>query len=418
MKSTPELNEKRSILYMSHYFPPEVNAPAIRVSELTRSWVAAGHEVTVLTGFPNHPTGVIPQEYRGKLLMTEELDGVNVIRTYMYAARNEGILKRILNYLSFMFSSLLLGLPKLGKVDVVIGTSPQIFVAVAAYIIAIVKRAPFVFEVRDVWPEEIVAVGAIRNKMIIRLLEAMEMFLYRRATLIVAVAKGTVEILTSRGVPRYKIVLMPNGVNIEDFTAELDTGAVRRRHDLNGEFVVSYIGTHGMAHRLQTVLSAAQRLRGEKDIRFLMVGDGAEKADLERLAHDLGLDNITFLPQMPHAEAVKYYRISDVCLVPLRRAKLFTRNIPSKIYEIMASARPVLVGAEGESRELVTGANAGLWYEPEDADSLLEQVLTLYKDRKLTDRLGQNGFAYASANCRRDRIASAYLSKLIELRGC
>jgi glycosyltransferase involved in cell wall biosynthesis len=336
----------------------------------------------------------------------------------MYAAPNKGFLKRILNYLSFMLSSIVLGIPLLPKIDVVIASSPQFFVAVAGYVISVLKRVPFVFEVRDVWPEEIVAIGAIKNRFIIGFLERVEMFLYRRAKLIVAVAQGTIEILTSRGVPRDKIVWLPNGICMREFTQKIDRDKIREKINLNGEFLVSYVGTHGMAHRLQTVLSAAEKLKSNPRIKFLMVGDGAEKESLLDLAQSLDLNNVTFLPQLPHEEAIGYYKISDACLVPLRKAALFTKNIPSKIYEIMASERPVLLGAKGESMELVEQAGAGLVFEPEDADSLAESILKLYENRNLAKQLGENGYNYAASHCRRAKIADEYVGHLIEIGGC
>lgn len=414
-KSKFDSLSRRSILYITHYYPPEVNAPAIRISKLARKWVEGGHKVTVLTGFPNHPTGVIPPEYAGRKLMREKIDGVDVIRTYLYAAPNKGFIKRILNYLSFMLSALILGLPRIGRTDVVIASSPQFFVAVAGYIASLFKRIPFVFEVRDVWPEEIVAVGAIRNRLVIHVLEMIEMFLYRHAKLIVAVAKGTIDILVRRGIPRDKIVLMPNGVDFDDFQRDVDIRSVRDRHRLNGEFLVSYIGTHGMAHRLQTVVEAAEKLRHNNGIKFLMVGDGAEKKNLENLAGSLALDNIQFVPQLPHDRVIDYYKAADVCLVPLRRASLFTKNIPSKIYEIMASGRPILLGADGESRRLVTEAEAGIAFEPENVDSLVQSIEKLWENRRDVKRFGENGLNYARENCRREVIAENYLSEIMRI---
>lgn len=402
----------QSVLYVSHYYPPEVNAPAIRVSQIARHWVEQGHKVTVLTGFPNHPSGIIPPDYSGRVLMREKRDDVDIIRTYMYAAPNKGFLKRILNYLSFMISSVVLGLPILGKIDIVIASSPQFLVAVAGYIMSVIKRVPFVFEVRDIWPEEIVAVGAIRNRLVIGLLKRIEMFLYRRARLIVAVAQGTIDILIRKGVPREKMVLVPNGISLREFSRNADIVGLREKNGFNGEFLVSYIGTHGMAHRLQTVLSAAQKLRDNPGIKFMMIGDGAEKESLRRQAEQLSLDNVTFLPQQSHEQAIDYYKAADACLVPLRKARLFTKNIPSKIYEIMASGRPILLGATGESCELIRKADAGLAYEPENAESLTQSILKLYSDRKLARRLGQNGYRYAAANCRRRDIADGYMSHL------
>ena len=347
--------------------------------------------------------------------MREKIDGVKIIRTYLYAAPNKGLFKRILNYLSFMLSAVILGLPRIGRSDVVIASSPQFFVAIAGYLISLIKRVPFVFEVRDIWPEEIVAVGAIRSRFIIRILETIEMFLYRHAKLIVAVAEGTIDVLVKRGIPKEKMILMPNGVDFDEFQRDVDIRTVRDRHKLNGEFLVSYIGTHGMAHRLQTVIEAADRLRHNNRIRFMMVGDGAEKQRLQNLAGNLSLDNIQFIPQLPHDKAIDYYKASDACLVPLKRADLFTKNIPSKIYEIMASGKPILLGAVGESRKLVNSAEAGLAFEPENVESLVDSIQKLYENKQDAKRLGENGLEYVKRNCRREVIAEKYLSELMRI---
>ncbi|MGB5106271.1 MAG: glycosyltransferase family 4 protein [Candidatus Zixiibacteriota bacterium] len=400
------------ILYISHYFPPEVNAPAVRVSQLSKHWIKLGHKVTVVTGFPNHPHGVIPEEYRGKIFSREMQDGLSILRSYVYAAPNKGFARRILNYLSFMMSGMISAIFRSGAQDVVIATSPQFFVAIAGYVVSVFKNARFVFEVRDVWPEEIVAVGAMKRGFVIKMLERIEMFLYRRASLIVAVAQGTIDILTERGIDPGKIVLVPNGVDYDKFCAAVDDHAIRDQHNLNGRFLVSYIGTHGMAHNLGTVLKAANRLRGREDIRFLFVGDGADKANLVADSNALGLDNVTFVPQQSRNRIADYYAASDLCLVPLRQADLFTKNIPSKIYEVMASGKPILIGAKGESRRLVESAQAGIAVEPDDDRDLSEKIERLADDRGLSERLGKNGREFARQNCTHRDLAAKYIDHL------
>lgn len=400
------------ILYISHYFPPEVNAPAVRVSQFAREWTAAGHQVSIITGFPNHPSGVIPQEYRGKLYQREEYSGATVHRSYLYAAPNKGFARRITNYLSFMISAILVALTKTGKHDVVIATSPQFFVAVAGYVVSRLKRIPFVFEVRDLWPEEIVAVGALKRGSIIRMLERLEMFLYRKARLIVAVAQGTVDVLIARGVPDSKLALFPNGVDFERFAASIDDHKIRDQHNLNGHFLVSYIGTLGMAHNLRTVIDAANRLRESENIQFLFVGDGAERDQLVDYSRELGLRNVTFVPQQPRNRIPDYYAAADVCLVPLRRVKLFTKNIPSKIYEVMAAGKPIVIGTNGESRQLVEGAQAGVAFAPEDAGDLADKITYLAGRREEAERLGANGKEFARQYCHYKIHARNYLTTL------
>lgn len=410
MKSSAQ--RQLRILYLTHYFPPEVNAPAVRVSQFAQAWGEAGHRVTVVTGFPNHPTGVIPAEYRGKLFQAEEIAGTRVLRGYIYAAPNRGFARRILNYLSFMVSAILIGVLRSGKQDLVIATSPQFFVAIAGYVVSRVKRIPFVFEVRDLWPEEIVAVGAMKRGAVIRMLERVEAFLYRKAALIVAVARGTIEVLTARGIPREKLGLIPNAVDVARFAQTEDDHQIRDAHEFNGHFLVSYIGTLGMAHNLQTVLDSAARLRCHDDIRFLIVGDGAEREKLVAYSRAQELDNVTFVPQQSRGRVAQYYAASDVCLVPLRKTELFTKNIPSKIYEVMAAGKPIVIGTDGESRRLVESAEAGIAAAPEDADDLASKIMYLAEHRDESRRLGDNGREFARRCCDYRVRAQEYLAVL------
>jgi glycosyltransferase involved in cell wall biosynthesis len=385
---------------------------------LAHRWSEAGADVTVLTCFPNHPGGVIPEQYRGLLSRREKRGTVNVVRTYVYAAPNKGFFRRILNYFSFMFSSVLIGSWMVKKPDILIATSPQFFVAVAGYVISKLKKCKFVFEVRDLWPEEIVAVGAIKNRLVIKMLEAIELFLYHRADLIVAVAQGTVDTLKRRGIPETKLRLLPNGVDIDFFSGAsfgknmANETRVKERLGLSGKFVVGYIGTHGMAHKLETVLHAAVRLNHNPNIQFLLVGDGADKENLVAKSKALGLPNVTFHDQISRSLVPEFYDACDLCLVPLRKANLFTRNIPSKIYEIMASCRPIIISTEGESRRLVELAGAGLGAAPEDADDLAQKILHLWKDENLRHNLARNGFSFVIANSSRNRLADNYLEIL------
>jgi glycosyltransferase involved in cell wall biosynthesis len=405
--------QKLKILYISHYFPPEVNAPALRVSELSEHWVKNAHDVTVLTGFPNHPSGIVPEKYRGMIRSKEDLNGVKVVRTYVFATPNKGFFKRILNYLSFMISSIILGIWSIGKPDVLIATSPQFFVAVAGYVMSRLKRCKFIFEVRDLWPEEIVAVGAIRNKFVIQLLEKLEMFLYRRADLIVAVAQGTIDTLAKRGVSKEKLVLVPNGVDMRQFQNR--NGQVKVSLGLENKFVVSYIGTHGMAHKLETVLEAANHLKENNRIQFLMVGDGAEKKSLVELAQARGLKNILFHDQVDRNKIPEFYNASDLLLVPLRKADLFTRNIPSKVYEIMAARKPMIIATEGESRKLVEMSGAGVGVTPENSRELADKILHFSENPGTCLKMGESGFAFALVNASRGVLAERYLELLSKL---
>jgi glycosyltransferase involved in cell wall biosynthesis len=418
MRQQQQTNKpKLRLLLVSHYYPPECNAPARRISEFAHCWSRSGMQVEVLTGMPNHPTGVIPPEYRNCWYRREETDGVTVHRSWIYPAANRGIIRRSLNYLSFAMSAVLNGLWNVRRPDCVIATSPQLFCAAAGWLLSVAKRVPFIFEVRDVWPEEIVAVGAIRNRLVIHLLECIEMFLYRRARHIIAVAEGTVTILVARGIPASKITVIPNGVDTNTFVPEEHDNGVRQSHNLNGEFLVSYIGTVGMAHRLEVLLDAADILRDEEGIKFLIVGDGAARRDLEAKTKTRALDNIVWAEPQPANRIAAYYNASDACLVHLRAADLFTKNIPSKRYEIMATGRPILLGTNGESRRLGIAAGCALPFAPESADELACAIHFLARSPEITKTLGASGRQYVVAHNDRADLAERYLELLTTIIG-
>jgi len=396
------------ILYVSQYFPPEMGAPSARVFELSRRWVKNGDKVTVLTGFPNHPTGIIPAEYRGYRFLEEEKEGIRVVRTYIFAAPNKGFFKRVLSYVSFMCSAIVQGTRKVGKQDLLIATSPQFFVGIAGLIISRLKGVPFVFEVRDLWPESIVQLGQLKNKTIIRFLEWIEMTLYRKAAHIVGVADSTVKILTERGVPAEKISIIKNGVDLELFTMRSDTEALKRKHGYQGKFIVSYIGTHGLSHALDKVLDAAELLRNEREILFLLVGEGAEKEHLKRKAASLNLKNVEFLDQIGKKQLPEYYALSDIVLVTLRDLPLFRSVIPSKIFEIMAMGRPIIISVDGESRKLVEQAQAGIFCQPENPQEMKEKILYLKTRPAQRLELGRNGRRFVEEHFDRNKLADRY----------
>jgi len=406
------------ILYISQYFPPEMGAPAARVHELSRAWARAGHDVTVLTAFPHHPTGVVPPGYRGRVLMRERIDSIDVLRTWVYATPNRGLLKRTLSYVSFMLSAIFLGMPSLGRrYDVVIATSPQFFVAVAGWIVSTLLRKPFVFELRDLWPESIMAVGALTNRRVIRMLESIEMMLYRRARAICAVADSYVDILEKRGIDTAKMFVIKNGVDLERFRARpKSAGAeVAGEFGLSRKFVCTYIGTIGMAHGLDIVLDAAERTKDDARLVYLLVGEGARRAELEAKAGARALSNVVFAGQQPRGRVAEFLAASDAVLVHLRKAELFRNVIPSKIFEIMACARPIIMGVAGEAAAIVEQAGAGIIIEPENVDEFLDALRTLRADRNHRRRMGRAGRRHVEANFDRETLAADYLRHLQEV---
>jgi len=401
------------ITFLCQYFPPEMGAPSARTYEHARHWTGLGHEVTVITGFPNHPTGIIRPEYRGCFVKREQVAGISLLRTWVYVAPNKGFFKRVLNFLSFFCSSLVLGAVLTKRPDVVVGTSPQFFCAVAAYLLSRLKRAPFVFEVRDIWPLSAVEMGALRNRLLVRTLEAIELHLYRRAALIVPVAESTRAYLINQGIEPEKIKVIPNGIDTRYLaSAGATPEGAREELGLAGKFIVAYIGTHGMAHALGVVLRAAEALAEDPTVHFLFVGEGAEKENLQQLAARLGLRNATFLNEQPRDRLLAFYRASDVALVPLRRLEIFKKVLPSKIFELMGAGCPMICSVEGEAAALVRRAEAGLCIEPESIEALVAAINRLRAEPELRRQLGANGERFVKAHYLRSALAEVYLEAL------
>lgn len=370
------------ILFLTDNFPPEVNAPASRTHEHAREWVRLGHRVTVITCVPNFPSGRVFPGYRNRLWQREVIDGIAVIRVWTYITANEGLFRRSLDYLSYMVSGIVASL-FVRDVDVVVGTSPQFFTACAAYVVSRLKRRPFVFELRDLWPESIAALGAMRSAQVMAALERVELFLYRRAALIICVTHGIKRNLEQRGIEGEKIAVVTNGVDLSRFAPRKRDFELSRRLKLEQRFVAGYIGTHGLAHGLDTLLDAAAKLQRQATgakVTFLFVGDGAEKKSLRKRAERLQLENVIFLDSVPKEDVARYWSLLDVSIIHLRRRELFRSVIPSKLFECMAMGIPVLHGVPGESAEIVLREDVGRVFEPENADSLIHVLLEMAAD--------------------------------------
>ncbi|MFZ0770718.1 MAG: glycosyltransferase family 4 protein [Candidatus Sulfotelmatobacter sp.] len=407
------------ILYISQYFPPEMGAPAARAVELSRHWARLGHNVTVLTGFPNHPTGVVPLDYRGKfrrLVVREQTDGVNVVRTWLLPFPNRKAYERMLNYSSFCVSAASTGL-FLSRPDVVIASSPQLLVGLSGWWLARWKRLPFVFEVRDLWPESLVAVGmGDSNSLLHKSLAKIAGFLYLHADRIVVVTPAFEDYLVNHwGVPRKKISVIENGVETQLFAPQPET-ALRRELNAEGKFVVAYIGTMGMAHGLDTIIAAAAGLRDtHPEIVFLVLGEGAEKERIMALAREQGLNNLRFVNQQPREKIPAYICASDVCLVPLKKTDVFKTVIPSKMLEFMSCARPVILGVDGQARTILEQARGGLAIEPENSEALVDAILYLAANRGKGGELGRNAREYIVREFSRRQTAEKYILALESL---
>lgn len=397
------------VLFISNYFPPEVNAPATRLHEHAKQWVKDGGSLDIITAVPNFPEGVIYSGYKNRL-SREEVDGVQVTRVPMYIAENKGTLKRILSYISFMLSAVWYSRKIKRRPDIVVASSPQFFSAVAGYIISWLKRTPFVLEIRDLWPESIVAVGAIRRNWIIRLFEKLERFLYRKADHIIVVTNSFKRVIASKGIDEDKITVIKNGADLESFNRPLDQKIVeglRQRYDLKGKFVASYIGTIGMAHRADILLEAARQC-SDPNIVFIVMGAGAERENIAAMQAELNLSNFRLIEKQPKEMVPYFLEVSDVCVVHLKDAPLFRTVIPSKIFEAMVARKPIALGIRGETSEIVEEAGAGIQFTPEDASALLEVIVRLRHDKKLYESIALSGFNYVRLYHDRKKIARRY----------
>ena len=405
------------ILYVSQYFPPEMGAPAARVSELSHYWAKEGHEVTVLTGFPNHPTGVIPPEYLGKmrrLVMRENVHGVNVVRTWLFPFPNRKASERMLNYSSFCISAAGTGI-FVSRPDVLIATSPQLLVGLSGWWLARIKRVPFVFEVRDLWPESLAAVGiGNQNSVLNRSLGAIAGFLYKRSDHIAVVTPAFEDYLIRIwGVPPEKLSVVENGVQTDLFTPDVNSVDLRRQLGAERKFVVSYIGTMGMAHGLETLIQAAVELQKTMpNVLFLMVGEGADKERIENRARSQGLTNIRFVGQQAREKVPEFICASDACVVLLKKTDLFKTVIPTKMLEFMSCARPLILAVDGQARKIMDEAKAGLFVEPENVSALVNAIIRLANNPSQCETFGRNGRDHIVKRLSRQQTARVYISIL------
>ncbi len=401
------------ILFVSDNFPPEVNAPATRTYEHCLEWVRKGAQVTVITCFPNFPNGKIFPGFRNRLIQKEMMDGIEVIRVWTYMAPNRGIFRRTLDYVSFGMASVLAGLFR--KTDLIVATSPQFFSAVSGYLLSLFKRKPWVFELRDLWPDSIHSVGAVKRSLGLNLLEKLELSLYRRATVVVPNTHSFKSNLIERGIEASKIKVVTNGSNLEHYTPQPKNRELMNQLGINGQFVVGYVGTIGMAHRLEFIIKAISRIN-DPSFFFLFVGDGARKREVEALSKDLKLDNVLFLDSVPKDMVPEYLSIIDAALIPLRRAETFKSVIPSKIFESAAMRKPILLGVDGEAKRLVTRYKAGACFVPEDEEDFITKLKDLRDDRERYREL-KEGCARLAQDYDRKKLALEMLDILREAAG-
>jgi glycosyltransferase involved in cell wall biosynthesis len=402
------------IVYWCQFFWPEVSAPSRRLLDFGRVWVEEGNRVTIVTGMPNHPTGVIPPAYRRRLLAREEKDGLRVLRSWVFASPNQAGAKKLLGHISFALTSAINGV-RLGPTDVVIASSPTFFATYTAWIVARARRAAFILEVRDLWPEAFIGLGVLQRGLTTRILEALVGFIYHRSDHIVVVTDSFAQRIATKGVPAAKITTITNGADVDWFGSNVSASAdaLRRELGLENKFVVAYVGAHGVSHGLASVMKAASQCR-DKRIVFLFVGDGSEKPALEAYRDDNQLANVVMLPSQPSESIREFYSLADICLVPLRDIPLFEAFIPSKMFEMMAAGRPIIASVRGEAQEILERSNAALVIPPENPDALLEAIEVLVEAPERRARMAAAGRAFVAANYSRRALGQRYATLLSE----
>ncbi len=403
------------ILYLSQYFPPEVGATQTRAYEMASNWVRLGHSVTVLCEIPNHPSGIIPPEYHGKQYERGSLDGIEVIRLWVKASPVKNFRSRMLFYITYMMSATLAGLLLAnGRYDLIYASSPPLFVGAAALFLSRVRRLPLVFEVRDLWPESAVALGELSNPRVISWAARLEEACYHHARLVVVVTRGILLRLLERGIPQDKLAKVPNGANIDFFRFSPDGREnIRHQLELKNKFIAIYAGIHGIAQGLETMVEAARLLEGSSRIHFLLVGDGPQKAYLEKLVAQYGLTNLTMLPEQPRHQIVHYLSAADIAVIPLRRLELFTGALPSKMFDAWACERPVLLSVDGEAREVMEQADAGIFIPPEDPQALSAALQRAIESPEQLSQMGRRGRTFVVDNYSR-RSQAEKLAHILE----
>lgn len=404
------------ILFVTPYYHPEKGAAQVRISETAQRLAQRGHQVTVLTTLPNYPSGIVPPEYRKGKMREEMHKGVRIVRVWSYISPNKGFFRRILSQLSFGCLSPILGWRKVGNPDVIIVESPPLFDAFAARTLSGLKKRPFIFTVSDIWPESAIQMGMLRNRTLIRLAEWLEASAYRKAGRVWTVTKGIQDTLIGRGLPEEKVFLVTNGVDTKEFKPlPREQARAELGWDMH-RFVALYAGTHGLAQGLTTILDAAQLLQDRKEIQFVFAGDGAEKDLLVATAKQRGLTNVTFLDPLPHDRMPFLLGACNICLSPLRKLPIFEGALPAKTFEIMACARPLVLGVEGEARQLMEKeAHAAIAVEPENASAFANAILFLYEHPEEGEKLGKQGRAFVETRFDRELLVTKVEAQIMAL---
>lgn len=397
-----------NIMFLTQYFPPEIGAPQNRIFEFAKRLKKNGHDITVLTAMPNYPKGEIYDGYEGKKFLTEDMDGLRVIRTGIYVTKSTSFIKRLMNYFSFTLSSVFKGAKGIDKkIDAIVVESPPLFLGWSGYRLSKRLNAKYVFNISDLWPESAVRLGVLHNKLMIKLSVWLEEFCYKKADIITGQTMGIVENISKRGF-NDKTYLVTNGVDLKLFGKDKVNKEFICENSLEGKFVVGYAGIHGLAQGLSSIIKAADILKNYDDIRFVFIGEGPEKAELIALKEGLGLNNILFLGMQLKKNMPGIVSSFSCAVVPLKKLDLFKGALPSKIFEALASNVPIVLSVEGEAQGLIEEANAGICVEPENEKGIAAAILKLYKEPELRKEMGENGRNYIEEHFDREKITRRF----------
>ncbi len=401
------------ILILTQYFPPEVGAPQNRLYELAVRLRDRGEEVSVLTAMPNYPQMEIHDEYKGKFYLYEDMSGLQVHRSWIYVSKSKGIFKRLLNYFSFVFSSMYVGLFKIGKFDFILCESPPLFLGITAYVLKRRKKSKLVFNVSDLWPESAEKLGLVTNQFFLKTATRLEEFMYRKSELICGQTQGICKNIQAR-FPDKRVFWLPNGVDLGFYNFDNISSDWRIQNGFDADdFLLLYAGILGHAQGLEVIIKAADKLKQNQKIKFLIIGSGPEKEKLINLSASLKTENVFFFDSVTKIQMPAIVSVIDVAVIPLRRLELFKGAIPSKIFENLAMKKPLLLGVEGEAKDLfIDKGKCGLAFIPEDSEDLSEKVLQLFNNRTELNILGLNGYNYVKANFTRDQIAEKFHEQL------
>jgi glycosyltransferase involved in cell wall biosynthesis len=400
------------ILILTQYYPPETGAPQNRLSSLAKYLALSGNEVSVLTAMPNYPKMEIQEGYKRRWFVKEEVDKITVYRSSIFVSKSKSISIRLLNYFSFMISSMFTGIFRVPRHDIIICESPPLFLGVSALILKWTRRSKLVFNVSDLWPESAAKLGLVNNRRLLALATRLEEFIYRKSDFISGQTKGIVNDIRQR-IPGKKFHWLPNGVDFSFFNSGIDPTVWRKKNKIeDDEILVLYAGIIGHAQGLEVIVKAAGIVHNSK-IKFFMVGDGPVKDSLITQSNSLGLSNITFLPNQPRELMPTVVSSCDIFIVPLKKLDIFKGAIPSKLFEPLAYKKPILLGVDGEARELfISEGRAGLYFEPEDSESLARCIVELANNIEKRKMLGEQGYHYVKEKFDRKVIAAEFNSFL------